>query len=81
MGRVIEVEDVSAPEVNERQESSSRSVFLLAGPSSGKFSIFKSVLYRTLKVICIRTVIKINKLLLRVFSTGKMRKTSKRSLD
>lgn len=43
MGRVIKVEDVSAPEVNERQDSSSRSVFLLAGPSSGQFSVFFSL--------------------------------------
>ena len=30
-------------EGNERQDSSSRSVFLLAGPSRGKFSIFFSL--------------------------------------
>lgn len=50
------------PEGNARQDSSSRSVFLLAGAPRGKFPIFHSVLCRTWKVICVRTVIKVNRL-------------------
>lgn len=41
---------------------------MLSGPSRGKFlCIFQSVLCRTLKVICVRTVIKINKLCAGIF--------------
>lgn len=57
---------------------------MLSGPSRGKFlCIFQSVLCRTLKVICVRTVIKINKLCAGIFFLlphKKIMKTSKRSL-
>lgn len=45
---------------NERQDSRKRSVFPFSGPSRGKFFVFQFVLCRTLKVICVRTVIKTN---------------------